>query len=113
VGRKLRRSAQWRPARRLLFCEGKGFGLAWLEDALQRLVQVHGDHAADITRGVIQDWSLQRLSALDRDGIDAVLRAAQPYLETLPAPDETLLFPAHIVSDILKSTGPPARSAPP
>jgi len=106
-------AAQWRPARRLLFCEGKGFGLAWLEDALQRLVQLHGDHAADLARGVIQDWSLQRLNALGQDGIDAVLRAAQPYLETLPAPAETLLFPAHIVSDILKSTGPPARSAPP
>jgi hypothetical protein len=77
---------QWQPKDNSLLVDGEGLGLGWMRRALQRLWQLHGPAATDLTTGVLHVFRLAQQDRLGPHGIAAIEAILQrERLRTAPA----------------------------
>ena len=110
-------SAQWNPSSQSLFFGGAGLGAAWLEDALRRLVELHGPTIAwDIATGTFDAFARQHADFLGSAGVAAIEALVGQHMpEPLLPQDLSQAINAcasHFGSHNLNNTGPPSRPEP-
>lgn len=107
-------SAQWNPSSHSLLFGGAGLGAAWLKDALNRLVELHGPTAArDIATGTFDAFARQCADFLGPAGVSAIEALVGQYLpqpRQPQGPSEAIdACASHFGGHNLNNTGPPSR----
>jgi hypothetical protein len=110
-------SAQWNPSSQSLRFGGAGLGAAWLKDALNRLVELHGPTAArDMATGTFDAFARKCADFLGPAGIDAIEALVGEHLpepRQPQGPSEAIdACASHFGSHNLNNTGPPSRPEP-
>ncbi len=107
-------SVQWDPASQALLFGGAGLGIPWLQDALNRLVELNGPTTArDIATGIFDAFARQHADILGPEGIatiEALINKHLPPAAQPPGVSEAIDACVHqLGGHNLKNTGPPSR----
>ncbi len=106
-------AAMWIPQGGVLFCDGVGFGTAWLTRALRALVDRHGYVTAnDIARGVFDAFEHDWIERLGPDGIAAVEHQFTAKLVQIEPSSTSRTCSPIDASAILGNNGPKQRPPP-
>jgi transposase InsO family protein len=106
-------AAQWNPSTASLLFDGAGLGRAWLDDALGRLLEMHGFATArDIAAGTFNAFARQQADPLGPAGIGMIEGMLHEHLHQLATAAATADCADRFAGDILRETGPPTRPDP-